>query len=94
MIHANSIQSYEEIKPELSGRRKEIYLALWKSSRKMTDREVKDELGLADMNAVRPRITELIKAGHLEEVGNTKCPLTGKTVRQVMIFNEGQMSLF
>jgi predicted HTH transcriptional regulator len=94
MIHANSIQSYDDIKPELSGRRKEIYLTIWKRSKKMTDREVKDELGLSDMNSVRPRITELIKSGHLEEVGNVKCPLTGKTVRQVMVLNEAQMSLF
>ncbi len=94
MIHANSIQSYDEIKPELSGRRKDIYLTLWKRSKKMTDREVKDELGLSDMNSVRTRITELIKSGYLEEVGNIKCSLTGKTVRQVMVFNEGQMSLF
>jgi predicted ArsR family transcriptional regulator len=94
MIHENSRASYDAIKPELSGRRKEIYLTLCKSSRKMTDREVKDEMGLNDMNSVRPRITELIKMGHVEEVGNVKCPLTGKTVRQVMVFNEAQMSLF
>ena len=31
----------------------------------MTDRE-KDEMGLTDMNSVRPRITELIKSGHVE----------------------------
>jgi predicted ArsR family transcriptional regulator len=94
MIHANSIKSYNDVKPELSGRRKEIYLTICKRSKKMTDREVKDELQLPDMNSVRPRITELIKSGHLEEVGNVKCPLTGKTVRQVMVFNEAQMSLF
>ena len=94
MVHANSIESYHEIKPELSGRRREIYLTLSRHSKKMTDREVKDIMGLSDMNAVRPRITELVKSGHVEEVGNTKCPITGKTVRQVMVFNEAQMSLF
>lgn len=94
MIHDNSIASYHEIKPELSGRRREIYLTLKNYSRKATDREIKELMGLGDMNAVRPRITELIKSGYVEEVGSTKCPITNKTVRQVMIINEGQMTLF
>lgn len=92
-IHANSRAAYDELKPQLKGRRKEIYTTLKEQSRKMTDREVKDTMGLEDMNAVRPRITELIKSGYVEEVGNIKCPLTGKKVRQVMVFNAAQMTL-
>ena len=94
MIHENSKEAYHKIKPELTGRRKEIYLAMLKTGRKMTDREVKEQMGLSDMNAVRPRITELIKSGHVEEVGNVRCPITAKTVRQVMVLNEMQMQLF
>ncbi len=52
-----------------------------------TDREIKEKMGLSDMNSVRPRITELIKSGHLEETDNTKCPVTNKTVRKVRIVN-------
>ena len=49
----------------------------------MTDREVKETLGVSDMNYVRPRITELIKLGHIVEVDDIKCHLTNKTVRRV-----------
>jgi predicted transcriptional regulator len=94
MMHDNSIMAYSEIKPELTGRRRNVYLALKGYSRKCTDREIKEIMGMGDMNAVRPRITELIKLGYIEEVGSIKCPVTNKTVRQVMIINEGQMTLF
>ncbi|MBL18697.1 MAG: hypothetical protein CMC82_02560 [Flavobacteriaceae bacterium] len=83
MIHENSKNCFHEIRGQLKGRRKDIYLTLLKRGKEMTDREVKDELGLGDMNAVRPRITELLKAERLWEVGETKCPVTGKTVRLV-----------
>ena len=87
MIHENSRSAYEEIKPELSGRRKEIYLTMLKHGTRLTDREIKDMMGLSDMNAVRPRITEMIKSGHVEEVESVKCPVTNKTVRKVRIKN-------
>lgn len=94
MIHDNSMMAYSDVKPELSGRRKDIYLAMKGTSKKCTDREIKELMGFGDMNAVRPRITELIKFGYIEEVGSVKCPVTNQTVRQVMIINEGQMTLF
>lgn len=87
MIHRNSKTSYDELVPELSGRRKQIYLTMLKHGTRLTDREIKDKMGLIDMNAVRPRITEMIKSGHVEEVENTKCPVTNKTVRKVRIKN-------
>lgn len=87
MIHENSKQSYQDIKPELSGRRREIYLTMLQYMPVATDREIKDKMGLGDMNSVRPRITELIKSGHLEETNSTKCPITNKTVRKVKIVN-------
>lgn len=49
----------------------------------MTDREVKEALGVSDMNYVRPRITELVKLGYVVEVDDIKCHLTNKTVRRV-----------
>ncbi|MGE9239433.1 hypothetical protein, partial [Escherichia coli] len=49
----------------------------------MTDREVCEALGSADMNYARPAITHLIHDGVLEEVGSVECPVTGRTVRTV-----------
>ena len=83
MVHSNSISSFEEITPKLSGRRKDVYNVIHQSGKKMTDREVKETLGVSDMNYVRPRITELLKLGHIVEVDDVKCSLTNKTVRRV-----------
>ena len=47
----------------------------------LTDREVKDLLEFTDMNAVRPRITELLIEGKLKETGSTICNTTGRNVR-------------
>jgi len=49
----------------------------------MTDREVAEALLFDDMNAVRPRITELVQAGSLVEVGSKQDTETGRTVRLV-----------
>ena len=38
-------------------------------NRSMTAREIAQRLGFSDLNAVRPRITELVKEGRLIEVG-------------------------
>jgi hypothetical protein len=50
-----------------------------------TDREVKERGAWSDMNDVRPRITELIKKGVVEEVGTCECPVTGQQVRKLRI---------
>mgnify|MGYP003676580045 FL=1 len=85
MIHENSIKSYREDKLKLSKRAKHIFILFSMCSRPWTDRQVLNKLEYFEMNQVRPRITELIKAGLLEEVGKTKCDFTGKTVRLVQI---------
>ena len=87
MIRENSRSSYDDLKPELGGRQKQIYMTMLNHMPVATDREIKDKMGLSDMNSVRPRITELIKSGHLEETESTKCPVTNKTVRRVRIVN-------
>ena len=81
MIHQNSYASYESVIETLSGRHKKIWDAFASEKKPLTDRQVKNILGLEDMNSVRPRITELVKKGVLMEDSNTKCPVTGKTVR-------------
>ena len=85
-VHENSRKAYHEERPKLSKRCAEIMDAFYmKPSFTHTDRWVMEFLSYRDMNAVRPRITELIDAGYLMEVGKIKCPVTGKTVRVVGI---------
>ena len=83
-VHENSRKAYHEELPKLSDRCSEI-MDLFADSEQppTTDRQVMSILGFSDMNSVRPRITELIDAGYLMEVGKIKCPVTGKTVRVV-----------
>ena len=47
-------------------------LAILKPGVEMTAREVKDALGFDDMDAVRPRLTELCQKGVLETVPDKK----------------------
>ena len=83
-VHENSRKAYHEERPKLSDRCAGILEFLRQPPQSwMTDREIKEAMGHADMNAVRPRITELIDAGYLMETGKVKCPVTGKTVRVV-----------
>lgn len=84
MIHPNSAECYATL--NLSAREESVPSAfvgeLW-----LTDRQVMNKLGLTDMNAVRPRLSELIKAGILIECGKTKDETTGKTVRLCTVRN-------
>jgi len=86
MIHQHSVQAHaeEQALGNLSRRAREI--VTWvKAHGPATDREVKDGLGFADMNSVRPRITEAVDTGELVEVAERRCPVTGKTVRVVSV---------
>lgn len=82
--HENSIATHEAIAPVASGRRAEIRCWLMEHG-PATDRQVRDGLfgQGADMNMVRPRVTELIDAGSVIEDGRVRCPTTGMTVRLV-----------
>lgn len=82
MIHQHSIDAYHDEQPRLS-RRLERVVAWLELHPKQTDREIMAGLGFGDMNAVRPRVTEGIEAGRIVEVGEKRCPVTGKTVRIV-----------
>ena len=52
-------------------------------TRPLVDREVMEELGFKDMNSVRPRITELIKAKKLIPTGRREDGITHRLVRLV-----------
>ena len=93
VIHANSIQAYHAEKPKLS-RRATAILAYITEHGPHTDREVMRGMGFAEPNAVRPRITELVDAGLLMEVGDVTCPTTHKRVRRVDVRRARQVPLF
>tara|TARA_R110002074_G_scaffold143898_8_gene291260 strand:- start:596 stop:892 length:297 start_codon:yes stop_codon:yes gene_type:complete len=97
MIHDHSKEAYDEevvYSNRASKRCAEILEALEQLD-EATDRQIKIFLGYQEMNHVRPRITELIKAGRLVESRSIKCVYTRKTVRVVKIAREAkQMEMF
>lgn len=91
-VHANSIAAYHSQETKLSRRCQEV-LAWITRHGPHTDREVAYGMGFGEnLNAVRPRITELIDANKLMEVGDIICPVTRIKVRRVDI--RGQRHLF
>ena len=83
--HPNSITANENGKAGPFGKRAQAIIDVYKQCSSITDREVKKALGFEDMNAVRPRITELVKAGVLMECGSIADPVTGMRVRLVRL---------
>ncbi|MCG8511845.1 MAG: hypothetical protein MI741_21730 [Rhodospirillales bacterium] len=83
-MHSNSRQALATERKKLGHRAQQI-LNWLDHYGPATDRQVKDGLELADMNSVRPRITELIGAGLVEEIRNVRCEVTGKQVRVVAV---------
>jgi len=84
-MHANSLEAYHAGRTDLFTRREKEILGVLTKLAHATDRQVRDALGFADMNAVRPRITELIEAGLLQHVADEHDPATNRTVRVVAI---------
>lgn len=86
-IHVNSLAAYDAGRRELFSVRELAILDVLRSNPwgnvPRTDREIMKSLGFADMNTVRPRITELIKDGVLAEKGSVEDATTGKWVRLV-----------
>jgi hypothetical protein len=88
MMHDNSLAAYEAGRRDAFGDRELAildYLFGAQSAGKtgLSDRMIMEGLGFSDMNAVRPRITELLKRGLLVEVSNIIDPITKKRVRVV-----------
>lgn len=59
-------------------RQEAILLAL--GDKELTARQIADALGFTDLNAVRPRLTELMDAGKVETCGKRRDSVTGKNV--------------
>jgi hypothetical protein len=61
----------------------------------MTDRRIKEELRYADMNAVRPRISDLIDKKVLQECGNITDHVSKKQVRTVrFVMKNAEQDMF
>lgn len=84
-MHANSLEAYHAGRTDCFPRRSQEILGTLTTLGHATDRQVRDALGFPDMNAVRPRITELIEAGVLQHVADEIDTVTKRTVRVVAI---------
>lgn len=84
-VHINSFTAYLSEFEKLDKRAKLIYGHLAMEQRPMTDREIKDSLfgPSADMNMVRPRISEMKAGGWIVEIGRQQDKVTGQNVRLV-----------
>ncbi len=91
-MHTNTLTAHRKVRGELAERNRRIldYLDYLGSGWRLTDREIKDGIGLDDMNSVRPRITELIRDGFAVECGKARCQVTGQTVRLVRATTEAE----
>ena len=84
-MHVNSLVSYWEGEETYFSKREMNVLRAVHSLGRASDREVMLALCFSDMNSVRPRITELLKEGLIEEVGDQEDPITKKRVRVLSI---------
>lgn len=92
-VHSNSISAYRSQEARLS-RRAQAVLDWIEGHGPHTDRQIAYGMGFGEnLNAVRPRITELITVNKLMEVCNVSCPVTGKTVRKVDVRRPRQLGL-
>lgn len=88
-MHQNSLDTYQQDFAKLTKRARLVLQTLHLAKSPKTDRQIMKamfKLGhirSLEPNAVRPRITELIKAKQVEEVGSITCPETRKPVRLV-----------
>lgn len=86
-VHQNSLASFAVLS---TAQRRADILSLIRETNNLplTDREICTGIGYLDMNAVRPRITEMVKDGTLLEAGKVKDPVTNRSVRTVQIISE------
>ena len=91
--HENSLAAHgdDRLQHALTGRRAEI-VAWLREHGPATDREIVAGLYFpgADMNLVRPRVTELLDARAVEEVDRVRDTATGMMVRRVGMTGETQ----
>ena len=82
-MHRNSLASLDAL--PLNRRKRETLAALAALGGRATDRQLARQMGTEDCNRARPRVTELLKAGVLVELGDVLDGVSGKMVRMVML---------
>jgi hypothetical protein len=92
-LHLHSLEAHADAEAELGARARAIRDWLRKFG-PATDRQVKNALfgEGADMNMVRPRITDLINARQAHEVGEVVDEVTGRHVRRVRATMDGEVA--
>lgn len=89
--HANSVAAWREHDADT---REALILSVYRLSlHPMTDREVAERLGFADMNMARPTITRLVQAGRLVECPSVVDGATKRKVRTLRVAEAVQTSL-
>lgn len=78
-VHTNSLSAYHSL--DIGERAAAVLKVYAEASTPLTDREVMRRMGFTDPNQVRPRTTELVEEGLLEECGTAIDKHTQKTVR-------------
>jgi hypothetical protein len=91
--HMHSVEAHSESEEVLGERARQVYAWLLDYG-PATDRQVRDALfgEAADMNMVRPRISDLITKGRVHEVGETEDHVTGRRVRIVRARMPGELA--
>lgn len=86
-LHVHSLEAKEHHQDAHKGRKQLIVECLQVRGKPLTDRQIRDACcgETADMNSVRPRITELIRKGKLMECGEIEDPVSGEQVRVVWL---------
>jgi hypothetical protein len=85
-LHAHSLDARDHNQDAHKGRKALILECLQLRAKPLTDRQIRDAICQGgDMNAVRPRITELLKEGKLMECGEIEDPVTHEDVRVVWL---------
>lgn len=87
-IHENTSAAYDATSDLRTQRRQAVYRVLLAAPR--TDRQVMQALGFTDMNACRPRVSELIEQFWVIETGTVQCEVTGRKVRVCKALSEAE----
>ena len=77
--YQTSLEAWLEIQPNISGRRKQVFLALYEL-REATNMEIAKHLGWS-INRVTPRVLELREMGVVEQSCIRQCDVTKNNAR-------------
>ncbi len=94
-LHLHTLQVHTElVESGTISRRARMVLDWLRQNGPSTDRQVRDGLfgPMADMNMVRPRISDLITEGLVHEVGETRDQVTDRPVRIVRAREPGELT--